>query len=1475
MNNRTKKYIKQALALTLALIMSIQTGIPAAGAQQEASGYNMVFDGNMVVNPGFEIGKDVSGWEAKGGGYASNNKHNGVGHFYLDGGSGNYLKQEITVPYTGFYKFSVFLATGGAGAVFGVKNKNSHENIGNVVVPAKSTYTEYSFEAALNKNDTFELYVSGANGWVNGDDFSVMYNSSKFVNLIVNSRFDGEEGWELSETSVSGGKAILENAASALTQSVFIPVEGPYYAEVEFESAQNADLTFADNTIQVKDGGKKRIEVANGTVGQEVTLTVSGAAIVLSAEVKFDVSKIPNDPPAASDVSILGSPEIDKMFTAQYTFTDPDSNTEGTSLYSWYISDTENGEYSAIEGENNKNLLIKPEYLDKYIKFHITPVDQYEMEGTTVVSEVVGPVDLNLVANPGFEKNGANWSGLSISNKGAYEDLVRGIVNTGQTGYQRFKVPATGYYNFTAYVKKTGGTTDGSAGVRGTAGEVFSETPVGISGDYKQVKVDAVPLERGQEAEVFFTAADTAYDVDTVVLKRDRTMGVPVFLNILGIQFNQPALTKLIDTEKKEIHLEFIFGTDLSKMELEEFIISEGAAASVKAGDTIDLTKPYTIKLTAADQTEQEWTVTAALAEKKISLESSNTYLMDTFNWAAYKQRQFVMTGKNGLVNKDENNPQGSGTADYLPSYWAGYYDRTAFYSRDFVHQASGGQIAGLTEENYSMFKIFAENSTKSRKWYTPWAFNFDGTPHTIDYKNDTNFVREVPAQFELVEKAYNQYLWSGDKRYINNPDMFYFYTKVMTDYIGLHDDQNPNGIAEGYGGIFQGSCTYNERGEHPIEAADAIGSQYQATLAYAGILEARGDLEGAKEWNQKAQELKDYFNQEWSVNPDDPEGNYARILTKEGDRKYDFGKENSWFIPLKMVSEPGERNDKYIDYILENLGEGIGSTSEAPGNLEAYTYIPDMLFLYNRNEDAWKWMKYITSIKDLPHERPSQGTNGDYPEISFTFVSHTIEGMMGVKPNAGIGYVATTPRLPEEVKDVTANYISIGDYEVNLTHNGNQASSLTNHSEKDLTWEAGFYGDHDYIKAGNKLTRTKKKEINGEAVSYITITVKASDTVEAVVAEKPVTPGNPGNSGNSGSTEEDSTGSVTAPVETEIGKPVLKQESGNGQAVTSVVSIKAKVENNSTAVTIPDKTVEEAILIAKEQAAKQKKPDGIQIEFQLETEKQSDKNSVIFTEASLKQMIAEQVSSLSIVTREITLSADRNTLEELKATVKGSVKFTAQKESQKSAAVKKLTKDRPVYQFTVTGGEKDTKEIKDFKTGSIKIAMSYPLKKGEKPNRIYAAYIDDKGKAECMKSSVYDAKSGMLHFTTNHFSVFGIAYKEDGKELMKQIKAAPAAKTLYTLGSKKGKETNIIVSYPITMEPMAAFSGAGLEALITEVKPSFTSSNKKVAVVSKTGKVTAKSSGKTTITTTVAAKDGTKRTFKSSITVKAKEAVK
>lgn len=142
-----------------------------------------------------------------------------------------------------------------------------------------------------------------------------------------------------------------------------------------------------------------------------------------------------------------------------------------------------------------------------------------------------------------------------------------------------------------------------------------------------------------------------------------------------------------------------------------------------------------------------------------MKLESSNKFLQSAFEWAAEKTKIFVVTGtKNGEINKGEGNKwygpnkrvirfpykKWAKPQDYKPAFWAGYFDRTAYYIRDFVHQASGAYIVGLEKELYNMYYTFVSNASEETGWFAPWAFNFDNTVYYMDTPNYKKFVREI-----------------------------------------------------------------------------------------------------------------------------------------------------------------------------------------------------------------------------------------------------------------------------------------------------------------------------------------------------------------------------------------------------------------------------------------------------------------------------------------------------------------------------------------------------------------------------------------------------------------------------------------------------------------------------------------------------------------------------------------------------------
>jgi len=178
----------------------------------------------------------------------------------------------------------------------------------------------------------------------------------------------------------------------------------------------------------------------------------------------------------------------------------------------------------------------------------------------------------------------------------------------------------------------------------------------------------------------------------------------------------------------------------------------------------------------------------------RIRINTSNKKLEQAFNWAVDMALSHVQTGKSGVIDSWEKG-EGSGNVAYIPCYWGGYNSRTAFYSRDICHQVVGGHLLNLQLENFTMLREFAKTSTAERKWFPLWALNFDGSPFKLDHRSDSDFVREIPAAFELVDKAYHLYLWTGDKNYLEDEELWDYYSRIVDEFITLHDTRIPSQV--------------------------------------------------------------------------------------------------------------------------------------------------------------------------------------------------------------------------------------------------------------------------------------------------------------------------------------------------------------------------------------------------------------------------------------------------------------------------------------------------------------------------------------------------------------------------------------------------------------------------------------------------------------------------------------------------------
>ena len=455
----------------------------------------------------------------------------------------------------------------------------------------------------------------------------------------------------------------------------------------------------------------------------------------------------------------------------------------------------------------------------------------------------------------------------------------------------------------------------------------------------------------------------------------------------------------------------------------------------------------------------------ASAAPAGLAVTSGNAQLVADFTWARQRALDWVQTGKK---------------PGYIPCYWAGLTTRPAFYSRDFAHQALGAHLLGLDAENLSMLRTFAKSATAARKWYPLWSFTFDGKAYGVDYKSDTNFVREVPAVFELTQKGVEQYLWTGNRAYVDDAGLFGYYTNSVNAFVTAHDD-NRNGIADedGTGSIFKGVVSYNENKEKLLEAGDAIGSQYQALRAYAVAQAARGDTAGAAATTQRATALQATFEKTWYSTK---AGRYIRGFNAGGPLT-NFGKENSWFMPMKEITAAGARTDAYLDFVDSSVA------ALPPFNIESYTYLPETFFRWGRVEQAWKWLRYVANSRAA------------YPEVSYTIVGNIVEGLLGVRPDAPAAALATLSHLPSAVPWLKADHIRLGAHDLAVHHAGAATSTLThNAGPRPLTWTARFAGQHATITVNGQPRPATSQTVGGRVVSAVDVTVAAGSAATATV---------------------------------------------------------------------------------------------------------------------------------------------------------------------------------------------------------------------------------------------------------------------------------------------------------------------------------------------------------------------------------------
>jgi len=458
-----------------------------------------------------------------------------------------------------------------------------------------------------------------------------------------------------------------------------------------------------------------------------------------------------------------------------------------------------------------------------------------------------------------------------------------------------------------------------------------------------------------------------------------------------------------------------------------------------------------------------------------LQFDSTNRELVEAFNWAKNKALSYA---------HDDSDPVGFWYEAALPN-------REAFCMRDVSHQSIGAEILGLSKHNYNMFLKFAQNISKEKDYCTYWEINRFNKPAPVDYENDNDFWYNLPSNFDVTFSACRLFKWTGNREYIENPDLKSFYELSLNEYIDHWDLSSEEiiyrnrsmhlegDIESSRFGNKRGIPTYNEggRGETLI-GIDMTASIIAAYKAYSEILMLRGEETESKKYKEKAKQEQEFLDDFWW---DDEKKEYRSILYEDETFDYFMVGKNQAFLHYLLYFETISDQQKILSIVSKyeaNFQQLI---------VELKSYLPIIFYENGQSEFA---NNMIINLCSIDNQRR------DYPENSFTVIEHLTRGLMGVDVNAISNTFSTLSRLEENEDWAEMKNIPLLSNKITVKHYGKSKTIVTNASGESIKWSAQLPGAHEFLYINENKTVCYSKDNNGRPYSYSLITLNKGDEV-------------------------------------------------------------------------------------------------------------------------------------------------------------------------------------------------------------------------------------------------------------------------------------------------------------------------------------------------------------------------------------------
>jgi len=431
-----------------------------------------------------------------------------------------------------------------------------------------------------------------------------------------------------------------------------------------------------------------------------------------------------------------------------------------------------------------------------------------------------------------------------------------------------------------------------------------------------------------------------------------------------------------------------------------------------------------------------------------LSFTSSDSVLAAGFAWAKELALSYARHGED---------PVGLWYDAALPG-------RDAFCIRDASHQRAGAAVLSLQSHTYNMFRKFAESIHKDRDYCMFWEIDKHDRPAPVDYTSDQDFWYNLPANFDLIQACRAEALWTGDKRYIEEPCFTRLAALSFNEYIACWD-RNGDGIpdhlpSDGRRGI----ASYNEIEKSPKVAGDLLGAMFSAYRA-AGL-------------EEKAQALQQTYLNEWYnakrggfYGAKDRRGNFVEKYYREGN-----------FLPVYFGLLDGT---PYLRGALEEV------RSHGPANVEAKTYFPQLYYGRGFEEDA---LRELRELCDPGLKRR------EYPEVSFAVVGVLVNQYLGLTvPQPGL--LQTLSGVPEG--DVaSAENVPVLGVVVSLRQDGQRGTALKLESAgQAVCWRACFLGEYSVLACnGESRPALHTRDAAGRAISYVELALPVGNEIAVTV---------------------------------------------------------------------------------------------------------------------------------------------------------------------------------------------------------------------------------------------------------------------------------------------------------------------------------------------------------------------------------------